>query len=161
MRAEVVLEVATALAAVGGGSAMLLDPHGAMGLPQEMLDRLPFGSWRVPGAALTLCNGALPAAVATAELRGRAWPRRFGHVLAGTVLLSWPVTETLLFGYPVQEEPRWLRPAVAGAGLALIVLGLRRERYAATAAGPPRLSHPRRAHQSDAGSAPTRTDTPQ
>lgn len=63
-----------------------------------------------------------------AELRGARWPRRFGHALVGTVLLAWPVTETVLFGYPVGQEPRWLRPSVAATGVTLIALGLRLRR---------------------------------
>lgn len=121
----VTLEFAIATAALGGGGAMLADPAGAMGMDPTMLDRLPVDSWLLPGVALIICNGVLPGAAAVAELRHKAWPRRFGHALAGVVLLAWPVTETVIFGYPLAGEPVWLRPAVAAVGLALIGLGLR------------------------------------
>ena len=49
---------------------------------------------------------------------------RIGHVVVGTVLLAWPVTETLIFGYPMPGESVWLRPAVAGMGVAILTLGL-------------------------------------
>ncbi|HSP60752.1 MAG TPA: hypothetical protein VLO09_06795 [Ornithinimicrobium sp.] len=122
--AVVGLEGVVALAGVGGGAAMMADPREAMGLSPSMLDRLPVRTWFVPGAALVACNGILPAAVAVAELRGRRWPRRGGHVVAGLVLLSWPVGETVLFGYPLAGEPRWLRPAVAATGVVVTCLGV-------------------------------------
>lgn len=122
--AVVGLEGLVALAGVGGGTAMMADPRGAMGFPPWMLDRLPVRSWFVPGVALVVCNGVLPAATALAELRGRRWPRRGGHVTAGLVLLSWPVGETVLFGYPLAGEPRWLRPGVAATGVLITGLGL-------------------------------------
>lgn len=129
------LEGVVAIAAFGGGAAMISDPAEAMGLAPEMLDRLPVDSWLLPGVALITCNGLLPAVVAGAELIGRRWPRRFGHALAGAVLLAWPVTETVLFGYPLDGEPLGLRPAVAATGLGLIGLGLV-HRVAATDAAP-------------------------
>lgn len=118
------LEIVIALSALGGGIAMLADPSGAMGMDPSMLDRLPVDSWLLPGVALILCNAVLPSAAAAGEFRGQAWPRRFGHVLAGAVVLAWPVTETLIFGYPLAGEPVWLRPAVATVALAIIGLGL-------------------------------------
>lgn len=122
--AVITLETLTAIAAFGGGAAMIADPAGAMGLSPEMLYRLPVDSWLLPGVALTASNGVLPTAVAVAEVRGQPWPRRFGHIAVGTVLLAWPVTETLLFGYPLEGEPRWLRPSVAATGLMIMGLGL-------------------------------------
>lgn len=120
----VALEGIMSLSALGGGGAMILDPRGAMGMDPAMLDRLPVDSWLLPGIALVATNGVLPAAAAIGEVRGCTWPREFGHVLAGAVLVCWPVGETLVFGYPVEGEPRWLRPLVAGSGLAMIGLGL-------------------------------------
>lgn len=122
--AAVTLETLIAVSAFGGGVAMIADPAGAMGMDPWLLERLPVDSWRLPGVALIACNGLLPLAMARAELLGRRWPRRYGHAVAGAVLLAWPVTETLLFGYPLDGEPVWLRPAVATTGLALIGLGL-------------------------------------
>ena len=121
----VALEGVVALSAFGGGGVMIADPQGAMGLPGWMRERLPLvDSWLVPGIALVACNGVLPAVNAVAELRGQAWPREWGHVTAGAVLLAWPVGETVLFGYPLEGEPRWLRPGVAAAGVTLMALGL-------------------------------------
>lgn len=121
--ALITLETLTAIAAFGS-AAMIADPAGAMGLSPAMLDRLPVNSWMLPGMALIASNGVLPTVVAVAELRGERWPRRFGHIAVGAVLLSWPVTETLLFGYPLEGEPLWLRPGVAAAGLMIMGLGL-------------------------------------
>lgn len=122
--AVITLEGLVTIAALRGGAAMITDPAGAMELPPWMLDRLPVDSWSLPGVALIACNGLLPTTAAVAELRGRRWPRRFGHLIAGAVLLTWPVTETLLFGYPLDGEPVWLRPGVAATGLVIIALGL-------------------------------------
>lgn len=114
------LEAVVALSAFGGGALMVADPQDAMGLPRWMRERLPVvDSWLVPGVALIACNGLLPTAAAVAELRGRTWPRRWGHTAAGVMLLAWPVAETALFGWPVESEPRWLRPGVAAAGVAI------------------------------------------
>lgn len=122
--AVVALEGVVALAALGGGVSMIANPCGAMGLAPELLDLLPVDSWRLPGVALIVSNAVLPTVAVVADRRGRHWPRRFGHALVGTVVLAWPVTETILFGYPLEGEPRWLRPTVAATGLALIALGL-------------------------------------
>jgi hypothetical protein len=86
---------------------MMADPHGAMDLSPTMLDRLPVRTWFLPGVALVACNGILPATTAVAELRGRTWPRRGGHVVAGLVLLSWPVGETALSEGPAPLSGNW------------------------------------------------------
>lgn len=119
-----VLEGVVAVAALGGGSAMVANPTDAMGLGPEMLDQLPVDSWLLPGVALIASNAVLPAAAAVGELRRRRWPHRFGHTVVGAVVLAWPVTETALFGYPLEGEPVWLRPAIAATGASIIVLGL-------------------------------------
>ncbi len=144
--AVLLMEGVVALAALGGGAAMIADPTGAMGLAPEMLERLPVDSWLLPGLALITTNGILPTCVAVAEVRGRRWARQYGHVLAGTVLVAWPLTETLLFGYPLAGEPIGLRPGIAATGLALIGLGLLlrppRAHRASRAPEPPVLAKP-------------------
>jgi hypothetical protein len=123
------LELVVAGAAFGGGGVLLADPSGRrMGLPSWMLDRLPVDSWALPGAALVLCNGVGPTVVAVAALRGQRWPARVGHVAVGTAIAAWPLTETVLYGYPLEGEPRWLRPGIAAIGLAIAGLGLRGRR---------------------------------
>lgn len=125
IRTVLALEAVTAVAAYGGGAVMIADPSGRLiGFGPGMLDRIPFSSWLLPGVALAGSNGVLPTVVALATLRGREWPARFGHVVAGSVLLAWPVAETALFGYPLSGEPRWLRPVVAGTGVAIAGLGV-------------------------------------
>jgi hypothetical protein len=124
-RLAATLEIVVAGAALGGGAVLVADPTGELiGFPPWMLDRLPVDSWRLPGAALVLCNGVGPALVAVAALRGQRWPARFGHVVVGAAIAAWPVAETTLFGYPLAGEPVWLRPGVALTGAAITALGL-------------------------------------
>jgi hypothetical protein len=125
-RLAVALELLVAAGALGGGTAMLADPSGGLiELPAWMLERLPVRSWTLPGLGLIACNGAAPIVTAVATLRGHRWPGRWGHLLVGAVVTTWPVTETVLFGYPVTGEPLWLRPGVALVGLTIAAAGAR------------------------------------
>jgi hypothetical protein len=123
-RLAAALELLVAVGAVSGGAAMLADPDGGLiGFPPSMLDRLPVRSWTLPGLALVLCNGVAPTVTAVAALRGRHWPGRWGHLLVGAAVTAWPVTETILFDYPLDGEPVWLRPGVALVGLMIAGVG--------------------------------------
>ena len=84
--AIVVLSSIAAVAAIGGGAALILDPDGSiLGFPPRLLADTPFRTYLVPGIGLVLL-GLLQVASAVVAARGRheAWPIPF---VGGTALI--------------------------------------------------------------------------
>lgn len=124
--AIVLLSAIAALAAFGGGVALLLDPDGSLlGFSPALLEGTPFGSYRIPAVGL-LFLGALQTASVVVAVRRRheAWPVPF---VAGTALAAWTAVQVALIG-PVS----WMQALVwlLGFGIAACAFALSVERTA-------------------------------
>ena len=93
--------------ALYGGSKLLSDPSGqALGLPEDYLEALPFGSFFIPGMALFVLIGVSSLLVClsvAAHLRHYGW-----YVAAqGLVLAGWVLVQLILFATfePVLHTP--------------------------------------------------------
>lgn len=85
-----------AVRAALGGTALLLDPSGAVvGLDPRELDPLPFETFRVPGAVLAGVLGVYPAVVCywIGAGRRRAW---LAATSVGVALLCWLLVEAVV-----------------------------------------------------------------
>lgn len=105
-----------ALNAIGGGLYGLL---GARGVPRAWLAHSPFSSYFLPSLILLAVVGGIQLAASVAVLACARQARALSG-LAGGVLLGWIAAQLLIIG-PVS----WLQPAVAVAGLAVLLLGSR------------------------------------
>jgi hypothetical protein len=99
--------------AVGGGIYGLT---GARGVPVEWLHGTPFRSYVVPSLILLVVVGGGCAAAAIATVarhpRARSW-----SLAAGAIVLGWIAVQVALIGYV-----SWLQPAVAIAGVSIVML---------------------------------------
>jgi len=106
---------------LGGGGALLLDPSGAaIGLPVQLLEGSPFGSYLIPGLVLFAALGAAPLVVLW-----RVWTRRRwsppAALLVGVALVVWIVVQILVVGY--RADPP-LQGVFGALGLGIVALAL-------------------------------------
>jgi hypothetical protein len=107
-----------ALAAIGGGAAMLT---GLDKFPTAWLEGTPFSSYVIPGLLLALFVGG-SAAVATATLLvARNWSGQ-ATIVAGAVLMGWLVGEVLILKQPSAPSPTEV--FFFAIGLIMLALGL-------------------------------------
>ncbi|MBZ5738698.1 hypothetical protein [Nocardioides mangrovi] len=106
----------TAIAAVAGAVAMAL---GTLGMPEEVEDRLPFGSPVAGAAALLLVVGVPNAVLALLARRGDPRTGR-AAVAVGLVLVGWIVVQVLVI-----RELSPLQPTFVLVGVLLVWLGTR------------------------------------
>jgi hypothetical protein len=115
-RASWALTIVLALVGVNAVYGAVGLARDGMGMSQEWLDRMPFGSWVFAGVAL-LTTVALPQlAAAWLAASGQRWGALAG-VLAGASLVAWIGVQLL-----VLQRYFFLQPVVAGLGLAEIAL---------------------------------------
>ncbi|MFE0750129.1 hypothetical protein [Gordonia sp. NPDC058843] len=112
------LELFVALAAIGGGSALIAD---RWAMPREWLANTPFGTWAGPGVAL-IAAIAMPHLVAAAAVVVPSVPARpgiFGGLLAGGSLIAWIVLQVALLRVFFFLQPVMLVVGVVEIALAL------------------------------------------
>jgi hypothetical protein len=102
-----------ALNAFGGGFYGLA---GAVGVPREWLARSPFSDYLVPSLLLLFIVGGAFLGAAFAVFAGLPGARRLSAA-AGVVALVWIAAQVAIIG-PVS----WLQPAVALAGVVVVLL---------------------------------------
>ncbi|MFN0280770.1 MAG: hypothetical protein ACKVZ6_02225 [Kineosporiaceae bacterium] len=108
-----VVLVLVGLSAVYGGVGLVRD---GMGMPDDWLDTMPFGSWVFGGLALLATVAVPQLAAAWLVASGRRWGAVAG-ILAGATLLAWIGVQLV-----VLQRYFFLQPVVAGCGLAEIAL---------------------------------------
>jgi hypothetical protein len=114
-RALVALELFLALNAVGGAVYAF---GGAEGIDRRWLDGTPFHDYVVPGVVLLVAVGGSLAIAAIRLLRHpSAWQL---SLVAGTILIGWLATETLIIGLV-----SWMQPATLALALVIVWLSLR------------------------------------
>lgn len=124
------------ITALGGGIEMLLFYEGNEYLPADMLERIPFETFIVPGLVLGIVFGVGSLFVAWGMWRrpdfaGLRWLERSterhwswaGVVLIGVGFTMWMITEISMLGTP------WAQAEASGEMMAWILYGL----YGATA----------------------------
>lgn len=125
-----VLVAIQALSGLGGGAVLVADPSGGlMGMPLSVLRRGPFADFLVPGLALLLVLGVLPAITAVGLWSrprlpaARPLERAFGEhwawicaVVVGMGLLIWLAVELWVVG------ASWLLVVYAVLAFAVLVL---------------------------------------
>jgi len=118
--ALVLVDAFVALAAVGGGLALVLGMEAAR-FPLSWLDGTPFPDYTIPGLILTVVVGGSAAVATVLAARGA---RRGGRasVVAGAILVAWIVGEILVF----TGDGEVISPTEVffiGVGAAMIALG--------------------------------------
>lgn len=109
-----------AFTSIGGGVELLRDPSGKSFGLQPMIPYLPLGlqDFMLVGVWLITTYGVLPLVLAAGLWFGKKWAR-IAAIGLGAVLITWIVTEILLFysfGFT------FLYPLYAGIGLLTIVI---------------------------------------
>jgi hypothetical protein len=118
--ALVLVDAFVALAAVGGGLALVFGMEAAR-FPLSWLDGTPFPDYTIPGLILTVVVGGSAAAATVVTLRGAHQGGR-ASVVAGAILVAWIVGEILVF----TGDGEVISPTevfFTGAGIAMIALG--------------------------------------
>ena len=118
--ALVLVDAFVALAAVGGGLALVFGMEAAR-FPLSWLDGTPFADYTIPGLILTVVVGGSAAAATVVTLRGAHQGGR-ASVVAGAILVAWIVGEILVF----TGDGEVISPTevfFTGAGIAMIALG--------------------------------------
>ena len=112
------LALFTALGAISGGLAMVVEPSGRLlGWTPAMLDGTPFGDYLGPGLILMLVLGVGHLVVSVGLLLGRRSALRLA-ALAGAALVIWILVQLGMIGF------FWLQAVMLGVGVAELTLGL-------------------------------------
>lgn len=117
-RALLQLLLGTGILSVLGGLALITRPDGRwLGLPLELLDHTPFGSYRIPGIVLAAVVGGLQLWAGRSVWRMQA--RHLSHAaLAAAILGGWIAAQALMVG------PVWLQlPFFVVAIVELMLVG--------------------------------------
>ena len=86
------------------GILFLIDPSGEMvGMPVDLLDKLPIDTFFLPGLYLFMVYGIGSATIAYGLIRQRAWAPAAG-ILLGLVLIGWVIGQIILWGTPVMLQ---------------------------------------------------------
>jgi len=110
----VVFEVLMGLAAVGGGSDLVLTNGQTIKIPIELLEDSPFSSYFIPGLVL-LVVGIVNLASAAAVLRHHRWGAS-ASVVVGIMWIGWFVEQVTVVGLL-----NWQQPVYFVVGLLIIV----------------------------------------
>jgi hypothetical protein len=106
------------LSGLGGGIGLLIDPSGAgIGVPLDLLDKLPISTFVLPGLYLLIVYGLGSLGIIIAELRGYSWATT-ATILLGLVLVGWIIGQVIVWG-----TPWFLQYLYFFVGVALILLG--------------------------------------
>lgn len=119
--AQIALEVALSLGALGGGSLFVVDPTGSrMGMTPDQLSRTPFTDYRAAGLLLLAVHGVGPWIAIGAELARRSWAP-WAHLVVSGALLTWMAVQVATMGLdaPVQA-------VMIGQGAVMALLAGRR-----------------------------------
>lgn len=113
--ASAVVQGFVGLSALAGSVGLVA---GNLGLPDEMLERSPFRSWRLPGLVLGVGVGGSAMVAALAQLRRcpRAPELAIG---AGAALTAWILVQVAMIG-----GWHWLQQLYLGLGLVEMALGV-------------------------------------
>ncbi|MCB0696526.1 MAG: hypothetical protein KDC07_04130 [Chitinophagaceae bacterium] len=102
-----------ALNAFGGGWYGMA---GAEAVPVEWLEGTPFKNYFIPALVLFTVVGGSSLVAAILNFTGRSFNRRASFMAGGTMLI-WIAVQVAMIGYV-----SWLQPAIAIAGVLVIVL---------------------------------------
>jgi hypothetical protein len=119
------VETVVAIAAIGGGVALLVRPDGSLlHMPIGLLARSPFRDFLVPGFLLAGIVGGSAASAAVLVVR-RSQTARQAMVVAGGLQMIWAVAQTAFIGviHPLQL-------ALVSAAFVSLIVGVRLQRPA-------------------------------
>lgn len=106
------------LSGLGGGIGFVLDPSGEnVGVPNNLLDNVPFSTFLIPGLWLLIVYGIGSAVIIYGLVRRQSWAEMAGMLL-GVVLIGWIIGQVILWG-----DPMWLQYLYFVVGVTLVVLG--------------------------------------
>jgi hypothetical protein len=95
----------TCLAALAGGTLLLMDPSGAMlGLTAADLGKAPFQDYTIPGAVLVALFGLAPIPVLVGLWKTRRWARELAGML-GAALAIWILAQVVWSGVTSPVQP--------------------------------------------------------
>ena len=113
-----ILQLFIGIGAIGGGSALILDPNGSnLGVPLEMLEHSPFSDFLIPGIVLLLVNGIGSIVGCVSSFRRNQYAAEMAFAL-GTFLVSWIIIQV----YWIQGF-HWLHTLYLGIGIIEVILG--------------------------------------
>ena len=112
------LQAFIGVGAVAGGLGLALDPSGkSLGVPLELLEKTPFGTFLIPGIILFAVNGmgSLTGAIASFTRH-----RFAGHaaIALGAFLIAWIFAQVYWF-----NGVHWLHCLYLGLGIVELTLG--------------------------------------
>lgn len=111
------LQFLIGVGAVPAGFALIINPSGAnLGLPLELLQGSPFGSYLIPGIVLFSVIGVGNIAGGILTLRRKAIAGEFAAV-SGVLLMVWIIVQVLIIPF------HWLQPLYFILGLMVLILG--------------------------------------
>ena len=106
------------------GILFLIDPSGEMvGMPIDLLDKLPIDTFLLPGLYLFMVYGIGSAIIVYGLIRQRSWAPAAG-LLLGLVLIGWVIGQIILWGTPVMLQYIYFS---VGAAIFLLSLIIRKQ----------------------------------
>ncbi len=118
-RLLITLHVVLAVAAVGAGTVLVLDPSGdPLTFDVEWLDGSPFDDYRLPGLFLALVIGSANLTSAASLGLRRPWAP-LASFATGLLLLAWIAIQTWIIGYNDWTQIMWAAIFLLVTALAL------------------------------------------
>ena len=125
-RILLIIHLFVGVGALFGGAAAIADPHQPLGVPAELLEGSPFGSYLIPGLILFVVIGLGHMLSALTAIKKSEWQGYISSVFSWALMI-WIVVQVIIINQVVFLHVLYFFFGLAGAVMAMRILFERRQ----------------------------------